>query len=186
MKGFHAYATVSSLALDVQRMVELRNPYVLAAVVLLAILGLSTYPSVYAWGSSPQITPSVDGSGNTVLTIAFDFTEMADPPTSSHFPTEFQLRTSTDDTTWTELSPVLLSPTPTATKFTVTYNLGKVSGALQVQARLNCSVHGWSSWGPDPAVPAPEFSFGTAAVALALLMLGSLLLLRRNRLGISN
>ena len=164
----------------------MRNLYVPAAVVLLAILGLSAYPSAYAWGSSPAITPSVDSSGNTVLTIAFDFTEMADPPTSFHFPTEFQVRTSTDGTTWTELSPVPLSPTPTTTKFTVTYNLGKVSGVLQVQARLNCSVHGWSSWGPDPAVPVPELSFGTAAATLALLMLGSLLLLRSNRLGISN
>jgi len=108
---------------------------------------------------------------------------MSDPPTASHYPTEFQVRTSTDGMSWTELSLVPLSPTPATTKFTVTYNLGPVSGTPQVQARLNCSVHGWSSWGPDPAVSVPEFPVSAIAVTSVLLMLGSLLLLRRRRLG---
>jgi hypothetical protein len=144
---------------------------------------LSLCPSAYAWDSSPQMTSSGDGSGNTILTITFDFSQMSAPPTASHYPKEFQVRTSSDGMSWTELSPVPLSPTPTTTKFTVTYNLGPVSGTPQVQARLNCSVHGWSSWGPDPAVPVPEFPVSAVAVTSALLIWGGLLLLRRKGLG---
>lgn len=162
---------------------RLRNGSITVAIAFLAILGLSLYPSAYAWNSSPQIMSSGDGSGDTILTITFDFSQMSDPPTASHYPTEFQVRTSTDGMSWTELSLVPLSPTPATTKFTVTYNLGPVSGTPQVQARLNCSVHGWSSWGPDPAVSVPEFPVSAIAVTSVLLMLGSLLLLRRRRLG---
>jgi hypothetical protein len=154
----------------------------LAVVVLFATLGSAVFPRAYAWSSSPQITSSLDGSGNTVLTIQFDFSQMSDPPTATHHPTDFQVRTSTDGSSWTEQSPVHLTPTPTTTVFTVTYSLGKVSGVVQVQARLNCSIHGWSSWGPDPAIPVSEFPYGMVTVTSLLLLLGSLLLFRRKRL----
>jgi hypothetical protein len=148
--------------------------------VLLGILGLAFYPSVHAaWSASPQITPSLDGSGNTVLTIQFDFSQMSSPPTSSHYPTAFQVRTSTDGMSWTELPTVPISTIPATTVFTETYNLGSVSGTTQVQARLNCNIHGWSDWGPNPAVPAPEFPIGTIPVTLLLIVIGSLFLFRR-------
>jgi len=139
---------------------------------LFATLGLMLYPGVYAitWDSSPQITHSVDGSGNTILTIQFNFSQMSDPPTATHFPTDFQVRTSIDGSSWTELPPVQISPTPTTTVFTETYNLGSVSGTIQVQARLKCNTHDWSTWGPNPAIPVPEFpSAAIAAVSLLLL-----------------
>jgi len=154
---------------------------VLATIALLAMLGLALYPNVYAWGSSPQITSSVDGSGNTILTIQFNFSQMSDPPTPGHFPTDFQVRTSTDGMSWTELPAFAISPTPTTTVFTETYNLGAVSGIIQIQARLNCSVHGWSTWGPDPATPVPEFPSGMIAVTSLLVLFGGLFLLRRKR-----
>lgn len=152
---------------------------ILAVVVLLATVTLAFYPSAYAWDSSPQITNSLDGSGDTVLAIQFNFSQMSDPPTSSHYPTDFQVRTSTDGSSWTELPSVSISPTPTTTAFTETYNLGHVIGGIQVQARLKCIIHGWSSWGPDPATPVPEFSFGTVAAASLLVLAGSLFLFRR-------
>lgn len=154
---------------------------VLAALVLLGMLGLMLYPNAYAWSSSPQITYSDDGSGNTVLTIQFDFSQMSNPPTSGHFPTEFQVRTSTDESSWTELSPVAISSTPTTTVFTETYNLGSASGTIQVQARLMCSIHGWSNWEPDPAIPVPEFPFGTIAVTSLLVLASGLFLFRKKR-----
>jgi hypothetical protein len=146
---------------------------------LLATVILVYHPSAYAWSSSPQITNSLDGSGNTVLTIQFDFSQMSDPPTASHHPTDFQVRTSTDGSSWTEQAVVHIPSIPATTVFTVTYSLGKVTGDLQAQARLNCNVHGWSSWGPDPAVPVPEFPFGMVTVTSLLLLVGSLLLVRR-------
>ena len=155
---------------------------VLATIALLAMLGLALYPNVYAWGSSPQISSSVDGSGNTILTVQFDFSQMSDPPTPGHFPTDFQVRTSTDGMSWTELPAVAISPTPATTVFTETYNLGAVNGTIQVQARLNCSVHGWSTWGPDPATPVPEFPSGIVAVTSLLVLLAGVLLFRRKRL----
>jgi hypothetical protein len=155
---------------------------VLALVVLCAALGLAVYPKAYAWDSSPQITNSLDGSGNTILAIQFNFSQMSDPPTGSHYPTDFQVRTSTDGSSWTELSPVQISPTPTTTIFFVTQNIGHVSGMIQVQARLRCSIHGWSSWGPDPAIPVPEFPFGMVAVTSMLLLVGGLALFRGKRL----
>ena len=154
---------------------------VLGAVALLATLGFTLYPHAYAWGSSPQIANSVDGSGNTILTVQFDFSQMSDPPTPGHFPTDFQVRTSTDGMSWTELPAVAISPTPATTVFTETYNLGAVNGTIQVQARLNCSVHGWSTWGPDPATPVPEFPSGMIAVTSLLVLFGGLFLLRRKR-----
>lgn len=154
---------------------------VLVAVVLLAMLALAAYPNAHAWSSSPQITNSVDGSGNTILTIQFDFSQMSDPPTPGHHPTDFQVRTSTDGSSWTELPAVAISPTSTTTVFTETYNLGAVSGTIQVQARLNCSVHGWSTWGPDPATPVPEFPSGMITVT-SLLALFVVFLLRKKRL----
>lgn len=155
---------------------------VVALVVLSATLGLTLYPSAYAWTSSPQITSSLNGSGETVLTIQFDFSQMSDPPSATHYPTDFQVRTSTDGSSWTELSPVQIVPTPTTTTFTVTQNIGLVSGTLQVQARLRCNTHGWSSWGPDPAIPVPEFPFGIVTVTSLLLLTGGLLLFRRKSL----
>jgi len=155
---------------------------ILVAILLLAALGLATCPNVYAWTSSPQITYSVDGSGDAILTIQFDFSQMSDPPTPSHHPTEFQVRTSTDGSSWTELPAVAISPTPTTTVFTETYNLGAVSGSIQVQARLMCSIHGWSTWGPDRATPVPEFPSGMTAVTSLLVLFGGALLFRRKRL----
>jgi hypothetical protein len=152
---------------------------VVAVILLFATLGLTIYPSAYAWSSSPQISSSLNGSGDTMLTIQFDFSQMSDPPSASHYPTDFQVRTSTDGSTWTELPSTQLSPTPTTTKFTVTQNIGHVSGTIQVQARLKCNIHGWSSWGPDPAIPVPEFPFGIVTVTSLLLLTGGLLLFRR-------
>jgi hypothetical protein len=149
---------------------------------LLATAILVHNPSAYAWDSSPQITNSLDGSGNTILTIQFDFSQMSDPPTAGHHPTDFQVRTSTDGSSWTEQVIVPITSIPATTIFTVTYSLGKVTGDLQVQARLNCNIHGWSSWGPDPAVPVPEFPFGIVTVTSLLLLVGSLLLAHWKRL----
>ena len=150
-----------------------------AVVFLLITIALAYYPSAYAWGSSPQITNSLDDSGNTVLTIQFNFSEMSDPPTTGHYPTRFQVRTQTGGSSWTELPPVAIAPTPKTTMFAVAYNLGRVSGTIQVQARLECSVHGWSDWGPIPAVPVPEFPFGMITVTSLLLLTGGLFLFRR-------
>ena len=125
---------------------------VITAALLIVTLGFAVYPNVYAWASSPQITHSKDGSGNTILSIQFSFAQMSDPPTSGHHPTDFQVRTSSDGSTWTELTPVPLSPTPTTTIFRVTYNLGHVNSSIQVEARLNCVIHGWSDWAPNPPV----------------------------------
>jgi hypothetical protein len=161
---------------------KMSKQVVLALVVLFAVLGLAVYPKAYAWDSSPQISNSLDDSGNTILTIQFNFSQMSDPPTGSHYPTGFQVRTSTDGSSWTELSPVQISPTPTTTIFTVTENIGHVSGTIQVQARLNCSIHGWSSWGPDPAIPVPEFPFGMVTVTSMLFLAGGLLVFRRKHL----
>jgi hypothetical protein len=152
---------------------------VLAAVFLVAMLGFTLYPNAYAWNSSPQITYSQDSSSNIILTIQFNFAQMSDPPTSSHYPTQFQVRTSTDGSSWTELTPVPISPTPTTTIFKETYNLGSVSGMIQVQARLECNIHGWSNWGPDPATPVPEFPSTVIPIILALVFAGVLFLFRR-------
>jgi hypothetical protein len=152
---------------------------ILAAGVLAVVLGLVFYPNVYAWGSSPQITTSQDGTGNTILTIQFNFAEMSDPPTAVHHPIEFQVRTSTDGSSWTELTPVPISPWPTTTVFTETYNLGSVSGTLLVQARLDCNIHGWSDWGPDPAISVPEFPLPMTLATTALVLAFSLYLFRK-------
>lgn len=158
---------------------------ILALVVLLTTIALVYYPSAYAWTSSPQITDSLDDSGNTILTIQFDFSQMSNPPTGSHYPTDFQVRTSTDGSSWTEQPPVQITPTPTTTVFTVTYSLGIVGGVIQVQARLRCIIHGWSSWGPDPAIPVPEFPFGMVTMTSLLVLIGGLFLLRRKRMQFS-
>jgi hypothetical protein len=122
------------------------------AIFLVAMICLGLYPNVYAWASAPQINHSQDASGNTILSIQFSFAQMSDPPTSGHHPTDFQVRTSNDGSTWTEMAPVPLSPIPATTVFTVTYNLGHISGQIQVEARLNCVIHGWSDWAPNPPI----------------------------------
>lgn len=151
----------------------------MAAIVLVAALGLFLYPSVYAWSPSPQIKASVDGSGSTILTIQFSFAQMSDPPTATHHPIAFQVRISPDGSTWTELTPVQISPWPTTTVFTETYNLGIVSGTFQVEARLQCIIHGWSDWGPDPAVPVPEFPVPMIVVTSTLVLAIGLLFSRK-------
>jgi hypothetical protein len=154
---------------------------VLFAVALLAILGLSVYPSAFAWSSQPQITYSTDASQHTILTIQFDFSQMSDPPSAGHYPTDFQVRTSTDGNQWTELPAVPITSRPSTTVFSVTYDLGQVSGTVQVQARLRCNVHGWSNWGPDPGIPVPELQFGAATVASLMLVSGLLLVHNRSQ-----
>jgi hypothetical protein len=159
---------------------KLSRQLVIVAIALLAMLAFVSYPNAYAWSSSPQITFSDDGSGSKILTIQFNFSQMSNPPTSSHFPIAFQVRTSTDGSSWTELDPVSISP-PTTTVFTETYNLGSVSGTIQVQARLQCVIHGWSEWGPDPAVPVPEFPFATTAVTSVVLLMAFFLFRRKQQ-----
>jgi hypothetical protein len=165
---------------------KLSRKSILAVVALFAALGFAVYPDAYAWSSSPQIAASLDGSGNTILTIQFDFSQMSNPPSAGHHPTEFQVRTSADGSSWTELPPVSISPTPTTTTFTETYNLGIVSGTPLVQARLGCNIHGWSNWGPEPAIQAPEFPYGATAAVSILVFASGLLLLRKKRLTASS
>lgn len=163
------------------RSLRMSKKAALAAIALVAALGFLLYPNVYAWDSSPQITASLDASGNTVLTIQFSFAQMSAPPTETHHPIAFQVRTSVDGSTWTELAPVQISPWPTTTVFTETINIGTVSGTVQAQARLQCIIHGWSDWGPDPSVPVPEFPLPMiAATSTLVLAIGLLLLRRRN------
>ena len=97
------------------------------------------------WKSNPEIAWE-EIEGETALTITFDFSEMSDPPTPSHYPTRFQIQTSPDGVDWTKRDPVGISPRPTTTLFDVTYDLGDVSGTLQILARLECVIHGWSIW----------------------------------------
>ena len=158
---------------------KMNKQSVLAAVVLAVVIGLVFYPNVYAWSSQPQITYSADTSGRTILTIQFSFAQMSDPPISSHHPTDFQVRTSTAGSSWTELASVPISPWPTTTVFTETYIIGSVSGTLLVQARLKCIIHGWSDWGPDPAISVPEFSLPMTVVTSALVLAVSLFLFRK-------
>jgi hypothetical protein len=166
------YIIIGGTQMELVRHSNMSKQSVLAALVLAVALAVMFYPNVYAWDSSPQITTSQDGMGNTIVTIQFNFAQMSDPPTSVHHPTDFQVRTSIDGSSWTELPSVPLSPWPTSTVFTETYNLGSVSGRLLVQARLKCSIHGWSNWGPDPAISVPEFpppmTIATAALVLAI------------------
>ena len=151
-------------------------------VALFVVLALSSYSSAYAWSSSPVVTSSVDSSGNTILTIAFDFYDMAyryrgplDDGShhglmgeysgwSGDYPNAFQVRTSTDGVSWTTYAPTSLDlgpkvpyePYKVPTTVTVTYNLGVVRGTLWVQARLQDSGDlGWSAWGPAAAVSIP-------------------------------
>jgi hypothetical protein len=152
-----------------------------AIVALFVVLALSSYSSAYAWSSSPVITSSVDSSGNTILTIVLDFHAMAYSDRRFgdgrhhgfmwayseypiHYPTAFQVRTSTDGISWTLLAPasfdlgpkVPYQPYKVPTTVTVTYNLGAVHGTVWVQARLKDSGDlGWSAWGPKPTISLP-------------------------------
>jgi hypothetical protein len=116
--------------------------------ITLITLSISFIPLAYSWDSNPKITWQEDSSGNTILTIVFDFSQMSNPPTSTHYPIEFQVRISDDGKTWKEFNPVQISPRPTTTIFNISYNLGKVVGTPQIQVRLKCSIHGWSTWQP--------------------------------------
>lgn len=164
---------------EMQKWKKVNGKSFLGAIVLVAVLGFMLYPSVYAWGSSPQISYSTDGSGSTILSIQFSFAQMSNPPTQMHHPFQYQVRISTDGSSWTELPPISISPWPTTTVFTETYNLGSVSGTVQAQARLDCIIHGWSDWGPDPPVPVPEFSLPIVTVESALLLAIGLIVYRK-------
>jgi len=130
---------------------------------ILLVLVASLQPA-YAWSSSPMIT----ANGN-VLTIQFDFSQMSSPPTSAHHPVAYQVRVSSNGgSTWTTLDPVTIATIPSTTVFTETYTLPSSANGLEAQARLQCSIHGWSDWGPDPATPIPEFQFAPLVALSAL------------------
>lgn len=82
---------------------------------------------------------------------------------SGHYPTAFQVRTSTDRISWTTYDPVPLSfghrvpyePYQVPRTVTVAYSLGAVHGTIWVQARLRDSVVGWSAWEPKPPISFP-------------------------------
>ena len=145
-----------------------------ATVALLGVLALSLYPNAYAsWGYGPstQIVASRDSSGNTILTIRFDFYHWVyrdrDENRVKHsglrviYPNEFQVRISSDGTSWTVFAPVSLSPPSLyegqryPTSATVTYNLGTASGPIRVQARLEDRNRGWSTWEPEIPIVVP-------------------------------
>ena len=146
---------------------------VLGILALAFLIGFRSFPTAYAWSSSPVIT-----ANGATLTIQFDFSQMSNPPTSAHHPFEYQVRASTDGgTTWSEFTPVSLSPFPTTTVFTVTYQLPEQYVQSIVQARLDCTFHGWSDWGPSPPTPVPEFAVTPFVLIPALIT--SLYLIRR-------
>jgi hypothetical protein len=164
----------------------LSRTLVLGIIALAVILGVSSYPNAYAWNASPKISyQDIAGalaySSPTVnVIIQFDFSAISKLPSTVNYPTEYQLRKSTDGgSSWTEIGPKAISSTPTSTVFTVQYNLGAVSQLTLVQARLNSNLKGWSDWGPDNAVPVPEFPF--SIIALASVTVGALALFRSKR-----
>lgn len=154
----------------------------IVAVVLLAILLFTRPPNAYAWDASPQITSVVE-SGHTVLIIQFDFSQMSNPPTSSHYPFEYQTRTTENDEQYLEYPPVSIQQ-PTTAIFIVRYNFSAyIRYIFYVQARLHSNQDGWSTWGPPTmGAPVPEFPH-TATLALATTLLASVYMLKEKKIG---
>jgi len=157
------------------------------APVLLAALLFARAPEAYAWDASPQITSVVE-SGHTVLIIQFNFSQMSNPPTSSQYPFEYQIRTGDQsrapDTVeqWVEYPPVSIQQ-PTTTIFTVRYNFSAyIRYIFYVQARLHSNEDGWSTWQPTLGVPVLEFPY-TATFGLATTLLVSAYLLKEKKIG---
>jgi hypothetical protein len=107
--------------------------------------------NAYGWDTRSNITSTTDASGETIITIAVDYIEMTATPSAGHHPTEFQIRTSPDGSQWTELTEVPINTIPPRF-FNLTYNLGNIDETTYVQARVDCSIHGWSQWGPTTPV----------------------------------
>lgn len=155
-------------------------PLIVAVVLLSTALLFASSPNVCAWDASPQITGAVE-SGHTVLTIQFDLPSYFGTPTPSHYPFEYQIRTTDNDEQYLEYPPVSIQQ-PTTAIFTVRYNFSAyIKYIFYVEARLHDNQAGWSSWGPSDVaegVPVQEFPAGAPLVALST-VLASLYLLRR-------
>jgi len=153
---------------------------IVAVVLLATTLLFARSPNAYAWDASTQITSVVE-SGHTVLIIQFDFSQLSKPPTSSHYPFEYQIRTTDNDEQWVEYPPVSIQQ-PTTAIFTVRYNFSAyIRYIFYVQARLHSNQDGWSTWQPSLGAPVPEFPWGVPLVALSAVA-ASLYLLRKRRM----
>ncbi len=88
-------------------------------------------------------------------------------PTSSHYVDKVQVNISgvTHDMTFTS------QPAPT---FVVQYDMGEITDTPTVQARAECTVHGWSGWTSPQTVP--EFSLVSLLPMLAVLAVAVLFL----------
>ena len=154
---------------------------IVALVLLAPTLIFARSPNACAWDASTQITSVVE-SGHTVLIIQFDFSQLSKPPTSSHYPFEYQIRTTDNDEQWVEYAPVSIQQ-PTTAIFTVRYSFSAyIRYIFYVKARLHDNQARWSTWQPESmGVPVPEFPVGVTLVVLSAVAT-SLCLLRKRRM----
>lgn len=157
---------------------------ILAVVLLATTLIFARIPNAYAWDASTQITSDVE-SGHTVLIIQFGLPSYFGTPTPSHYPFEYQIRTTDGEgEQYLEYPPIPIQQPTTAT-FTVRYNFSAyIRYIFYVQARLHDNQNAWSTWGPSNVVggvPVPEFPGGLPLVALSAVA-ASLYLLRKKRM----
>jgi hypothetical protein len=155
----------------------------IVAVALLATVLFARQPNAYAWDVSTQITSDVE-SGHTVLIIQFALPSYFGTPTPSHYPFEYQIRTTENDEQYLEYPPVSIQQ-PTTAIFTVRYNFSAyIRYIFYVQARLHDNQNAWSTWQPAGCAgcgtPVPEFPSGIPLVALSAFAV-SLYLLRKRR-----
>jgi hypothetical protein len=154
---------------------------IVAVVFLATTLLFARTPKAYAWDASTQITSVVE-SGYTVLIIQFALPSYFGIPTPSHYPFEYQIRTTENDEQYLEYPPVSIQQ-PTTAVFTVRYNFSAcIRYIFYVQARLHDNQAGWSTWQPESmGMPVPEFPVGVPLVALSAVA-ASFYLLRKRRM----
>jgi hypothetical protein len=153
----------------------------LICVVLLTTMLFARQPNAYAWDASTQITSDVE-SGHTVLIIQFGLPSYFGTPTPSHYPFEYQIRTTDGESEqYLEYPPIPIQQ-PTTAIFTVRYSFSAyIRYFFYVQARLHDNQNAWSTWGPSnvvDGVPVPEFPF-TATFTLVITFLASVYLTTR-------
>jgi hypothetical protein len=139
----------------------------LVLMLFLAFASIAAFQISHVLADIPHnisIQPWTSGT-HTILNITI--THGGGAPTSSHYVNTVQVNVSgvVDDIT--------LTPQSTVT-FVVQYDMGEITGTPTVQARADCTLHGWSGWTNPQSVP--EFPLIALFPVFAVLMAAVLLL----------
>ncbi len=159
----------------------LNRPLSLIILVIVALMGINAVSPVSAIVPTVQKVVPYNVGSSTYLNITVQHAPQ--DPTISHYVNIIQVTMGTNTT---QLNINSIPVSPPNNNFTVTYDLGPISGTPSITVDAHCLVNGWASqnsW--DWTGTVPEFSLPMLLLVMIAVLSIAVFISRKARLKIS-